>query len=301
MKNGIADNFKEDPSDIKQSFADINIQLHCCRYWMLSEWECTNMAFPFWRLYHNSISGASVYYKDICTNLITDKIIIIPPNTSFSTSLACRPEDSAKERIAGKRISSLAEIEELADKHMVDHLFIHFNLGLSYDSIHPGVYEFPVTGFTSSMLQEIKNNSINNSVNYNFHAGLPVQILILYLLKQIPDDKWKSRNMDKRVIKAYDFIENNINQKLSNKALAEKANMAVNSFARLFKENAGVTIQQYAQKKKIDKSLVLLHHSNKSIDEIANECGFIDRHHFSKVFKQVMKMPPVFYRQRLTF
>lgn len=300
MKHQLVDRFKEDPADIKQTFMDISIQLHCCRYWMLSEWEFTNMAFPFWRLYHNSISGASVYYKDIRTFLIPEKIIIIPPNTSFSTSLVCEPENADAERIVGKRIGSLPEVGELAAKRMVDHLFIHFNLGQSHDNILPGIYEFSISDLSSSLLNEIKTNCIRNGADYSFHAGLPVHMLILHLLNQIPEDKWKLYNTDKRVTKAHNFIEKNINQKLSNKSLAERSNMAVNSFARLFRENTGLSVQQYVQRKRIDKSLMLLHHSNKSIDEIASECGFIDRHHFSKVFKQVMKMPPVFYRRRLT-
>lgn len=301
MKQETVRNVKEDPSDIRQYFSEIKITLHCCRYWMLSEWECSDMAFPFWRLYHNSIPGASVYYQGVRTDLTADRIIVIPPNTAFSTSLACKPGERPADSIRGKRITSLPAVDTLADKHMVDHLFVHFNLGLSYDSLQPGVYAFPVDPFVFALLQKIKSNTITNPVHYNFLTGLPVHALIMVLLDQVGAGRWRLGKMDKRVLKAHDYIEHCIDQKLTNNMLAEKYHMAVNSFARLFKENAGVSIQQYIQKKRIEKSLMLLHHSDKSIEEIASACGFVDRQHFSKVFKQVMKMPPVFYRRRLTF
>ncbi|MBN2812689.1 MAG: helix-turn-helix transcriptional regulator [Bacteroidales bacterium] len=301
MKQELVRNVKEDPADIRQYFSEINIKLHCCRYWMLSEWECSDMAFPFWRLYHNSISGASVYYKGVQTDLTADRIIIIPPNTAFSTSLSCKPDERHKESIRGKRITNLSAVDTLPDKQMVDHLFVHFNLGLSYDSMQPGVYALPVNPFILSLLQKIKSNTVINPVNYNFFAGLPVHTLIMLLLDQIGYESWQLYKMDKRVLKAHDYIERCIDQKLTNNMFAERYHMAVNSYARLFKENAGVSIQQYIQKKRIEKSLMLLHHSDKSIEEIASACGFVDRQHFSKVFKQVMKMPPVFYRRRLTF
>jgi AraC-like DNA-binding protein len=301
MKHELSQNLKEDPSDIRQSFSDLNIRLHCCRYWSLSEWDCTNMAIPFWRLYHNSISGASIKYKNTRIELTADKIVIIPPETPFSTCLASGKNNPEIERIAGSKMNYLSEIDELKKKNMVDHLFIHFNLRQNHDSIQPGIYEFPVTDFTSNLLHEIKLNSINAQMNYDFHLCLPIHILIFYYLSKIDDEKWQIRIIDRRVVRTSQFIEDNISGKISNKSLSEVSNMATNSFARLFKENTGMSVQQFIRKKRIEKSLILLHHSNKSIEEIAEECGFIDRHHFSKVFRVVMKIPPVSYKRRHIF
>lgn len=49
MSENVLTKKKIDPSENKQSFLNIPITIHCCRYWMFQEWEFTNMAFPFWR------------------------------------------------------------------------------------------------------------------------------------------------------------------------------------------------------------------------------------------------------------
>ena len=52
-----------DPSEIDQLFPKSNLQLLCCRYWWLSNWEFENHAYPFWRLYYNIECGAKLIYN----------------------------------------------------------------------------------------------------------------------------------------------------------------------------------------------------------------------------------------------
>ena len=88
---------------------------------------------------------------------------------------------------------------------------------------------------------------------------------------------------------------------LMNDDLAAQAAMAPNSFLRLFRTEMGLTLQRYVQKVRIEKALMEMHNTNMSIEQIAMECGFSDRHHFSKVFKQVTGMPPGQFRQQKTY
>jgi AraC-like DNA-binding protein len=75
--------------------------------------------------------------------------------------------------------------------------------------------------------------------------------------------------------------------------------MATNSFARLFKNIMQLTVQQYIQQKRIEKAIMLFHHSSLEIDEISGECGFYDRHHFSNVFKKQTGFAPAKYRKKI--
>ncbi len=298
MSSDVLDKLKYDPSDIRQSFLDINIRLHCCRYWMIKEWECANMAFPFWRLYYNTFGKATVEYKGITTNLQSDQILIIPPNTSFSSKL--KGGSVIKESIVGKRITNKNEIIEIAKNKLADHLFIHFNLGLPFDLIEPGIYTCPLWE-NVELLEEIKSFCILGENSFNFRICTVINCLILSLLKEIPYEKWKNPIFDERVSNIVNFIEKHLGERLTNKLLSDKVNMVENSFARLFRENTGISIQQYIKKKRIDKSLILLHHSDTTIDEIATNCGFSDRFHFSKVFKDVMNISPGVYKKQLIF
>jgi len=301
MGGEVSDLLKYDPSDIRQTFPDINIRLHCCRYWMLREWECINMSFPFWRLYYNTVGSASVVYKGITTYLKSDRILIIPPNTSFSSSLKGDKGINLKESIVGKKIASYAEINELSNSKASDHLFIHYNLGIPYDLLEPGIYTFLVGRNKVELLEGIKDFCINGGNTFDITICAAINSLILGLLKEIPHQKWETPKLDKRVSNALTYIERHIGERLTNKVFADKANMVENSFARIFRENTGISIQQYIKKKRIDKALILLHHTDASIEAIANECGFSDRNHFSKVFKELMELTPVSYKKQLIF
>ena len=299
MEERVLKKEKFDPSDIKQTFADIKIDIHCCRYWKLSEWECKNMDFPFWRLYYNTIDGAYVYYNGKEVKLTSENIVIIPPETAFSTHLKNNNNDIQKESILGKKIEELSDLKSLKNKRMVDHLFIHFNLGKQFDSVEPDIYTFPIDANLFEYTKRIKVGTLNNLSGFDFFNTAIIDNLILNILIRIPKEKWFIRKMDFRVIKAERFIENNLHTKLSNELLARQANMAVNSFLRLFTSNTGFSIQKYIQNKRIEMSLILLHHTNDTIDEIAEKCGFCDRFHFSKIFKKKMQFSPSYYRTKI--
>lgn len=300
MSGEVSDRLKYDPSDIRQFFPDINIRLHCCRYWMLKEWECINMAFPFWRLYYNTFGSASVEYKGVITHLDSGHILIIPPNTSFSSSLKGSSGINLKESIIGKKIESDDDVSKIDNNAATDHLFIHFNLGMPYDLIDPGVYTFSAQG-KMELITEIKKFCIAGKNTFDFSICATIYCLVLDLLKEIPQENWKTPKLDKRVLNTLNFIDKNFGERLTNKMLSDKANMVENSFARVFRENTSTSIQQYIKKKRIDKALIMLHHSHAGIEEIAGACGFSDRFHFSKVFKELMGISPVSYKKQLTF
>jgi AraC-like DNA-binding protein len=264
---------------------------------MIWEWECHNLASPFWRLYHNSIGDASVIYNGVTTTLNPEQILIIPPNTPFSTKLKGLTGKSFTDRHIRRKINNMDEVEEFRNNKASDHLFIHFNLGLPYDLLEPGIYNFEVREKEKNLLDEIKKYCTKNERLFDFTVCTAINGLILCLLNEIPLNKWSSFKLDKRVTDAFFYIERHIGERLTNKNLADKANMAENSFSRLFKEQVGISIQQHIKKKRIDKSLILMHHTDTSIENIANECGFSDRHHFSRVFKELFGVSPVFYKK----
>lgn len=300
MKKEVLDSLKYDPSNTRQNFSDIRIQLHCCHYWMIEEWESTNLASPFWRLYHNTIGDAHVTFNGSTTKLTANQLLIIPPNTAFSSCLKKGFPLITSERHVRRKINSWSELSNpTAD--LSDHLFIHFNLGLPYDLAEPGIYTFAVMEHEEKLLNEIKEYCIKDENVFDFAVCTAINLLILKLLHNFPSVKWNVPIVDQRVANTLTYIARHIGDSLTNKTLAELASMAENSFARLFREHMGVSIHQYIKRKRIDKSLILLHHSNNSIDAIARACGFSDRPHFSRVFREMMKTSPVAYRKGLFY
>jgi transcriptional regulator GlxA family with amidase domain len=73
--------------------------------------------------------------------------------------------------------------------------------------------------------------------------------------------------------------------------------MGENAFIRLFSSQIGKPPQQYYREKRIERACWLLNNSKASIEQIANETGFVDRYHFSKVFKTSTGETPASYRR----
>ncbi|MDA3816011.1 MAG: AraC family transcriptional regulator [Prolixibacteraceae bacterium] len=285
---------KADPSTIEQHFTPIQPDVHCCRYWKLNEWEYTNMSFPFWRLYHNKVPGASVFYKEQYFDLTENNIIIIPPFTSFSTSL----KKKRSEAISGNRIGSFKEIESLKEQGMVDHLFIHFNLGIHYDNVVPGLYNFNINTDTKQQITDIIKTTISSVQEFELTKSLQIYALISNLIKKIEPENWKGNTSDPRILTIIEHINSNFYNQITNEYLSNIVAMAPNSLLRLFRDKMGITIHQYIKQVRINKALVEMHNHERTIDDIAYYCGFSDRHHFSKVFKQITGMPPGLYRKK---
>ena len=298
MSKGVSEQQKYDPWESKQEITDIKIIVHCSRYWMLSEWECKNMSFPFWRLYSSSMGGAFVYYDGKETELSPGKIIIIPPHTSFSTRLSKTYRDNV-ESIKGVRIKSRDEVELFKRSGYTDQFFVHFNLGFPYDKVKPGIYEYVIDKKAEELINKNENNRLNNPGKIDFKANVNIFSLILAVLDQMPANIHYLPDMDKRVMRVIDYIDKHISDSLVNDSLANIANLATNSFTRLFRENMDKSVQKYVQERRIENAILLLHHSNFNIDEISDKCGFYDRHHFSKLFKQSTGLPPIEYKQKL--
>lgn len=287
-----------DPSDVQQSFEKIQLQLHCCRYWKFSQWSSNNLVAPFWRLYHNEQNGGLINFKGKTISLKSNVILIIPPNTPFAISTNFHP--NSKEEISGSRITNTDQLKKFPQQQLIDHFFIHFNLGFAYDRSESGLQELEINKEISNLIQEIKNHLIDNFQSMPIHITAKIQALILWAISKTELEQWQSYSYDTRVIKAMKYIEKNLSNTLKNSDLASLSNMATNSFARLFKQETKFSVQEFIQKKRIEKSLSLLHHSNSKIETIAEECGFYDAHHFSKVFKKEILVAPSVYKKQST-
>jgi AraC-like DNA-binding protein len=294
----LSDNKKYDPWEAKQSIAELRIFIHCSRYWMLSEWECDNMSFPFWRLYHSETGGSFVYFNGREFELTKEKIILIPPNTSFSSYIK-KQNGEHEESIIGKVIKTTSEVNILKNKGLCDQLFVHFNMGFPYDKFKAGIYEIDLNDFWKNRINDVKIKLLDSPNDINIHLSIKINSLIISSLQSFNEELWCFPVIDKRILKTIDFIDKNIDNELSNEQLSNIAHLAVNSFARLFKLSMECTVHKYIQQRRIEHAIMILHHSNKEIEDIALECGFYDRHHFSKIFKKQTGIPPAKYRLRI--
>ncbi len=100
----------------------------------------------------------------------------------------------------------------------------------------------------------------------------------------------------RRLQRAADYIRLRLSENIRLDHVAAAAGLSVFHFSRMFKKTTGLTPHRYLMKARVEKARQLLHECDKTLTEIAIECGFYDQSHMSKVFRRLAGMSPVQFR-----
>ena len=87
-------------------------------------------------------------------------------------------------------------------------------------------------------------------------------------------------------------MENNIEEPLSQKDLAAKANISLRQLERLFKKYLYCTPAKYYLNLRLNNAKQLLNQTSMSVLSVALACGFVSASHFSKCFKDFFGKAP---------
>lgn len=80
--------------------------------------------------------------------------------------------------------------------------------------------------------------------------------------------------------------------------LAEACRVSKYHFCRIFKEETGMTVNNYILHYRLSMAEILLKNTDLNVSEIAYRCGFADASYFSRRYKQARGVPPVKARQK---
>ena len=93
-----------------------------------------------------------------------------------------------------------------------------------------------------------------------------------------------------------DYLSRNFASKVSARDVAAAAGLSVSRALHVFKKESGVSLSAYLSRQRIDYAIYLMKYTDRSMADIATECGFFDQSHFSKTFRALEGMPPLRYR-----
>jgi AraC family transcriptional regulator len=96
-----------------------------------------------------------------------------------------------------------------------------------------------------------------------------------------------------------DYVQTHLDQELSIDDLAAQIKVSRCYFATQFKRSLGITPHQYVTQQRIERAKRSLRSSERSISEVALECGFASQSHLNKVFKQQTGTTPKNYLKQL--
>lgn len=126
--------------------------------------------------------------------------------------------------------------------------------------------------------------------------------LIRYILRQGLFVKQFATNStyfkDPRLIDIFTFIKENLGSDLSNKVLANVANVSEDYVGQYFKMLTGINPQDYIEYQRMEEAVNLLRTSKRSIREIGKDVGYKDTAYFCRRFKMMFGIPAGKMRRR---
>lgn len=103
---------------------------------------------------------------------------------------------------------------------------------------------------------------------------------------------------DPRLIDIFAHIKEHLGGDLSNKILAEVANVSEDYVGQYFKMMTGINPQDYIEYQRMEAAVNLLRTTKKSIREIGQEVGYKDTAYFCRRFKMMFGIPAGKMRRR---
>ena len=100
------------------------------------------------------------------------------------------------------------------------------------------------------------------------------------------------------IVMVKDYCSKHYGEDLSLDEISDYVNMSKNYFCNYFKKNTGENFVQYLRKLRIEIAMRKLREGNEKIGDVAQEVGYRNVSHFSKVFKEETGMNPAEYRSR---
>ncbi|RAV21907.1 response regulator [Paenibacillus contaminans] len=99
------------------------------------------------------------------------------------------------------------------------------------------------------------------------------------------------------MISAKDYIDKKLSADLGIDELADYLGISGSYFSLLFKQHFGVTFVEYVTKLRMETAKSMLAVSDRSVTQIGESVGYLERRYFTKVFQKYTGMTPSEYRE----
>ena len=95
-----------------------------------------------------------------------------------------------------------------------------------------------------------------------------------------------------------DFIKSNLGTTLRTEPLAEQAGMSCDQLDRRMKRVFRLSTKKFIMKSRLEEATRLLVNSDRSLVEVATDCGFADQSAFTRHFRAAVQVTPAVYRKQ---
>ncbi|MDJ0708643.1 MAG: AraC family transcriptional regulator [Leptolyngbyaceae cyanobacterium MO_188.B28] len=147
------------------------------------------------------------------------------------------------------------------------------------------------------LLAELHQTSFSSQLYVDSLANvLAVHLLRRHATTRSQPPLCKGGLGQRQLMLVLEYIDAHLNHEITLADLSQLLDLSQFHFGRLFKQSLGLSPYQYLLQQRVERAKQLLKQTDKSIMDIAFECGFNSHSHLSKQFRQQTGMTPTTYR-----
>lgn len=250
------------------------VEVFSHRHVRLREWSLVDASATYWRLYWATDGSAVVSHagRDHALEAGGDGLLI-PPHTNFS-SRCDRP--FAK-------------------------WYMHFTLGGIGNLARPGVYAIARTKPMQSTLNRAcpPTGASEGTLPPDVWRPLVVVELITAAVQQVIPDLCMTKDVSPHAERVMHVARERAAAGLTLESLAKITGLSVREVSRIVKDVTGFTPARYFLELRLDAAMNLLKHTDESIEFVARESGFPNRHYLTRMLAKHRQTTPATFRKRL--
>lgn len=194
-----------------------------------------------------------------------------------------------------RHVSEVEGIEMLIIEFESQMLVSHFQ-ELLFNQDEKNEYVISGSSEMNRLFQEIEQEDDRKLNNYQLIIRAKLVELLSQAGRSCNMNAFEQLKMSEEMYRALTYINENYRAEISLKRVAEVLHMSESSFSKYFSKYMKVGFAQYIMQRRINDAIHLLQSSEKTVLEIALDCGYNNTACFYKAFKKITHTTPKDYR-----
>jgi len=230
-------------------------------------WNYPKTLSPFWRLYFNGRPGHKVIFPSAEPPLTPEHVILIPDHQLFHS----------------------------VGRGPVPHTWMTFQVAGRLDSRQALPILLRPTATERQLLRELARQFTGIGIGHRERI-LHVSLALLHVQVSRRELHWQAGAPAEGLQRALRQLEIQHAKALNLGEVARQPGLSGRGFANAFKKAQGGTPGRFPAHVRVREATNLLANTGESLEEIAAQTGFPNRHSLSRVFKQVTGDSPAHFR-----
>lgn len=265
-----------------------------------SWWNFKNVISPFHRIYYIESGKGKVYIGNVPYELSANQLFIIPKFTPHSYECEnfmdhyyiCLFDDLT----GGIGIPNPTQMRLQLSASPMDialmKRYMELNPHKSLTAVDPQRYDNEHIQYENKA--DINPSRYSQAVE---SSGILLQLFSRFLTEESMRRTTANNSYEKLDV-AIQFINRNLDKRISIVTLSDLMCLTSDHFSKLFKKIIGMPPCEYIQMKRIERAQALLLTSHQNITQIAESVGIDNPAQFSRLFTKVAQCSPREYRTR---